>query len=120
MYKLKQSLWALFCSAINRKGALLTEYVNNVYWGRRYYGLDEAAKGYFNTTRGSLGPAQSFFLAERIATPNAISPRRIANLIERGPIKNSLEQDRATVLDVMSLYQQVYGCGGGLCPIPAK
>jgi len=120
MYKVRQSLWALSCSDVNRKSALLSEYVNTVYWGRSYHGLDQAAKGYFNATRSSLDAAQSFFLAERIAAPNAISPQRILNLIERGPVRNSLEQGRATVFDVAVLYRRVYGRGGSIWSILGK
>ena len=119
-YKFKQSLWALSSSVVSRKSDLLNEYVDTVYWGRSYYGLDQAAEGYFGATRGSLNAAQSFLLAERIAAPNAVCPRRILNLMERGSVRNSLELGQATIFEVAALYQRVYGRGGSLWAIRAR
>ena len=119
-YKIRQSLWALSCSTMSCKGFLLDQYVGAVYWGRSYYGIDQAAKGYFSTTRSSLDAAQSFFLAERIAMPNSVSPQRISNLIGRRPIRNSLKENNIGIADVAALYQKIYGCGGEAWAILGK
>jgi membrane peptidoglycan carboxypeptidase len=108
-YKLKQALWAFGYYAANSRSSLLTEYVDSVYWGRSYYGLDAAARGYFSSSRTSLTPAQSFFLAERIAMPNAVSPFRLVNLMNRSPVRANLLRHGATTQEVMSLYHNIYG-----------
>jgi penicillin-binding protein 1A len=120
LLKLKQSAWASLYSATNSKAVVLQEYVNTVYWGRSYYGLDRAAEGYFRVTRSTLSISQSFFLAERIAAPNRLSIRRISNLLGRTPIQESLACNGATTADVIALYKQIYGCGGEIWPVPAK
>jgi membrane peptidoglycan carboxypeptidase len=111
-YKLRQIAWALGQSAVRGKAAILKEYVETVYWGRSYHGLDRAIEGYFRGTRTSLSVAQSFFLAERIAAPNRISVKRISNLLKRVPIKINLMRNGASAGDVARIYEQVYGCGG--------
>lgn len=108
-YKLRQAAWAVRCWSTGSRGSLLAEYVSSLYWGRSYYGIDKAAKGYFGGTRESLTPAQSFFLAERIATPNAVSISRITNLIGRNAIRKSLLHEGASIRDVIDLYGKVYG-----------
>jgi len=108
-YKLRQAVWAVWCWSSGPRGRLLAEYVNSLYWGRSYYGLDRAAEGYFGRTRCSLTPAQSFFLAERIATPNAVSVSRITNLIRRTAIRKSLLQRDTSIQEVIHLYEKVYG-----------
>jgi len=114
-YKTKQILWSIFHSALNKKRDILKEYVATVYWGRSYYGLDDAAQGYFNQARQSLSVAQSFFLAERLAAPNRISVGRISNLLNRTPIAVSLDTYGATTREVLRLYEYVYGSRGDIC-----
>jgi membrane peptidoglycan carboxypeptidase len=112
VYKLKQAAYSLYLACGMSKAAILREYIETVYWGRSYQGLDSAAAGYFGGTRDSLSVCQSFFLAERLAMPNRLSTARIANLLSRTPIKANLERNGATRQDVVRLYEQVYGCGG--------
>jgi len=119
-YKLGQSLWALGQSVFGNRASLLREYVETVYWGRSYYGLDRAVEGYFGKSRALLSVAQSFFLAERIAAPNRVSRRRISNLLDRMPIKTSIARNGATIQDVRKVYEQVYGRGGETWQIPAR
>ena len=111
-YKVKQVAWALCASVAKSKAMILNEYVSTVYWGRSYHGLDKAARGYFNSTRTSLTIAQSFFLAERLAAPNRVSIQRISNLLEREPIRQLLSRNGANLLDIVNLYETIYGCGG--------
>src|SRR5260370_5740586 len=111
-YKLKQAGWALCASVAMSKAAILNEYLSTVYWGRSYHGLDKAARGYFNSTRTSLTIAQSFFLAERLAAPNRVSIQRISNLLGLDSIRQALSRNGAKLLDIVQLYQTIYGCGG--------
>lgn len=110
--KLRQAGWAMLFGMTNSKATLLTEYVDTVYLGKSYYGLDRAAMGYFSKTRSSLSCSQSFFLAERIANPNRVSPRRIANLLERKAILTILARHGESVADVVDTYDEIYGRGG--------
>jgi penicillin-binding protein 1A len=112
-YKVTQSVWALCESAVRSRDSILREYVETVYWGRSYHGLDRAAAGYFSTDRTSLSVGQSFFLAERIAAPNRVSVKRISNLLERASIRMNIARNGATIAEVLKVYQQVYGNGGG-------
>ena len=120
MYKVRQIAWALGELAIRSRASILKEYVETVYWGRNYHGLDSAVEGYFGGSRTSLSVAQSFFLAERIAAPNRISAKRISNLLRRVPIKMNLARNGATVEDVSRLYDRVYGNGGEVWQIQAR
>ena len=119
-YKLIQITRALGESALRNKVSLLTEYIETVYWGRSYFGLDRATEGYFGGNRTSLSVAQSFFLAERIAAPNRVSTRRIANLLRRVAIKMNIERNGATIEEVAKVYQQVYGNGGSVWQLLEK
>ena len=119
-YKLKQIGWALCASAAMDRVSILNEYLSTIYWGRSYHGLDEAANGYFNTKRGFLSVAQSFFLAERLASPNRVSVRRILNLLQRLPIKSALSQNGVHLFDIVKLYEDIYGCGGEMWQLREK
>jgi penicillin-binding protein 1A len=111
-YKVRQSAWSLFVSTFTPRVSLLREYLDTVYWGRSYRGLDCAATGYFNETRHALSVVQSFFLAERIAAPNRISVRRISNLLKRVPITTCLHRGSVEIKDVIKTYEEIFHCGG--------
>ncbi len=119
-YKIRQIAHSLYLSAVNSKAVILREYIDTVYWGRSYRGLDKAVSGYFSTSRASLSVCQSFFLAERIAMPNRVSVHRISNLLTRTPIRLNLKRNGATTRDVVKLYEEIYGCGGEVCQLLAK
>ena len=119
-YKFRQSAWAISCSAKLSKVRILTEYVAYVYFGRSYFGLNKAAKGYFCVSPYELSVEQSFFLAERIAAPNLISPRRIANLLSRHAVIKTLERYKVEPNDVVNFYENRYGCGVEICHLLEK
>jgi membrane peptidoglycan carboxypeptidase len=114
-YKAKQIPWSFVHSVLNRKRDILKEYLNTIYWGRSYFGIDHAARGYFNGTRQSLSVEQSFFLAERLAAPNRASAGRISRLLMRSPIKATLGSNGSSAGQVLSVYRYVYGSRGDLC-----
>ena len=119
-HKVCQAGWALIHSILASRTSILVEYVENVYWGRSYTGIDRAAQGYFETTRGNLSLAQSFFLAERIASPNRISAKRIATLLSRWAISANLRRGGVPIREVIQVYNSVYGCGGELWQMLGK
>jgi membrane peptidoglycan carboxypeptidase len=112
--KIKQSSWSLRQSAFTPKVLLLREYIDTVYWGKSLYGIDDAALAYFQTRRDSLSVAQSFFLAERIATPNRFSIIRVSNLINRRAIRETLRRRGTSAKDIASLYRPFCSCGGDM------
>ena len=118
--KIDQSAWALMHSLNTPKVSILREYVETVYWGRSYRGLDSAARGYLNAFREHLSPEQSFFLAERIATPNRVSVARISNLLQRSAISRKIRSGGVQLSGIVRIYDQVYGCGGELWQTLAK
>jgi membrane peptidoglycan carboxypeptidase len=111
-YKIAQAIWATHQELRTSKIKILDRYISSVYWGRSYYGLDSAAQGYFCASRSTLTPAQSFFLAERIANPNRFLPRRISNLLGRDVIAATLLENGTSVTEVAEIYAQIFGTRG--------
>jgi membrane carboxypeptidase/penicillin-binding protein len=120
VYKLKQACWSIYLSVSSNKAAILSEYVDSVYWGRSFYGLDRAAYGYFKKTRDTLSVAESFFLAERLANPNRVSGQRILNLVTRDPIRSKLVRHNLELKDIIEIYEQICGTGGEICRLLAR
>ena len=112
--KVEQSIWSIYQSLLTPKEVLLRQYIDTVYWGKSLYGLDAAARAYFQTGRNALSVAQSFFLAERIAMPNGLSLRRVSNLVNRRAIRDSLRRRSTSEEDVALLYRAVGNFGGAM------
>lgn len=106
--KSHQCLCGVWYSIRHSKMAILREYLDSVYLGRSYYGIDRAAAGYFSAQRESLSVIQSFLLAERIASPNRVSLVRISNLLCREPIINSIHRRGAGIREIADLYQRIF------------
>ncbi|MCL4440603.1 MAG: transglycosylase domain-containing protein, partial [Firmicutes bacterium] len=56
------------------KNQILEMYLNSVYLGEGSFGVEEAAKTYFNIPAKNLDLAQSSFLAALLPAPSALSP----------------------------------------------
>lgn len=119
-YKLRQSAWAISNTTKLSRVRILTEYIADVYFGRSLYGLVNATKGYFDKSPSEITVAQAFFLSERIAAPNRISPQRIANLLSRRAIVKALKKYQANVDNVINLYDNLHGCGAEICRLLEK
>jgi hypothetical protein len=113
--KVRQAAWALCKDVYTSKYEVLSEYLNIVYWGRSYYGLDAAVSGYFNSIREHLTVAQSFFLAERLARPNTVAIRRIIALLARPSISSLFFHNESAVVELIAIYNKHFQCGGELC-----
>lgn len=100
--RLRRSLAAMLSVANSTKVGLLCEYLETVYFGRDAYGATDAARMYFSKPATALTRAESFFLAERIALPNAVRRGRIRNLLFRDAI-------RALLWPSLARLPQVYG-----------
>jgi transglycosylase-like protein len=111
--KLYQAFWALRENARRSKLAVLREYLEIVYWGRDYHGLDQAAEGYCRTERQGLTPAQGFFLAERLASPNRVYLARLREQLRRDGL-GQFFTGQAAQAELVALYDQHFGCGRAL------
>lgn len=56
------------------KDQILEMYLNSVYFGENAFGVEDAAKAYFNTTADKLDIAQSAMLVGVLPAPSAYSP----------------------------------------------
>jgi 1A family penicillin-binding protein len=56
------------------KDQILDMYLNSVYYGENSFGIEDAAKTYFNTTPDKLDLAQSAMLVGVLPAPSAYSP----------------------------------------------
>jgi membrane peptidoglycan carboxypeptidase len=109
--KLAQSVWAIRATLVSPKPIILRNYLSNVYFGRSFYGLRQASTGYFGRAPQDLGVADSFFLAERIASPNVVSLRRIGMLVARRPIMALLRAEPSVMREMRAHYERHFGCG---------
>lgn len=74
--KIREAIVAVQFTFEFEKEAILEEYLNTVYYGNRAYGIDAAARSYFNTSPGELTLAQASLLAGLPQAPSAYDPTR--------------------------------------------
>jgi penicillin-binding protein 1C len=72
--KARESLIALQLEAHGSKDSILEAYLNTVYYGRGAYGIEAAARVYFDTSAGNLDLAQAAMLAGLPQQPSAYDP----------------------------------------------
>jgi penicillin-binding protein 1A len=58
------------------KHEILEMYLNQIYLGEGYYGVEAAAQGYFGKTTAQLNTAEAAMLAALPRAPNAYNPRQ--------------------------------------------
>lgn len=58
------------------KEKILEAYLNRVYFGSGFYGIESAAQGYFGLPAEKLNLAQCALLASVLKSPNKLSPKR--------------------------------------------
>lgn len=75
--KVEEAILASEMEHYYSKEEILTMYLNTVYYGHNYYGIYEAAHGYFGTSPSRLTLGQSALLA---ALPNAVLFRSLYEL----------------------------------------
>jgi membrane peptidoglycan carboxypeptidase len=111
--KLSQAIWSVRKEWRETKADILKEYLSSVHWGRGYYGLDAAAAGYFRSSRSSLSVAESFFLTERLASPNVKLEGRVSTLLARPAVQAVMRADEKAVNEVVEMYDSIpLGAGG--------
>lgn len=82
--KASELLYAVALEERFTKDELLEQYLNQVYFGSRAYGIAAAAEEYFHTKPYDLRPDQSALLASLIRAPNSTDPRRRPRQARRG------------------------------------
>jgi len=81
------------------KNQILEFYLNNIYFGNGYYGIQAASKGYFNTTVDKLDLSQIAFLCAIPNSPSYYNPvSHMDHTITRRNLilKNMLGDDKIT------------------------
>jgi monofunctional biosynthetic peptidoglycan transglycosylase len=82
--KLRELIIARRLEAELKKSRILELYLNVIEWGDGIYGAEGAARSYFQTSAGALGPSESALLAAAIINPRLLNPGRpSARLIRR-------------------------------------
>ncbi len=85
--KVKEAFLSLKVQQEKSKVAILEGYLNTIYFGRGAYGVQAAAKAYFNKPAKKLTVPESAMLSAVINSPNYLSPDRGAEgraaLLER-------------------------------------
>ncbi|AFZ03988.1 transglycosylase domain-containing protein [Calothrix sp. PCC 6303] len=90
--KIAEAVLAIRLEQILTKDQVLEMYLNQVYWGHNNYGVQTAARSYFNKSADNLTLAESAMMASLIQAPEEYSP--FANM------KKAKEQQKI-VLDRM-------------------
>ena len=72
--KVKEAILALKIAQTQSKSTVLCNYLNTIYFGRDAYGIQAAAKAYFNKDAKNLTVGESALLAGIIPAPNAWAP----------------------------------------------
>jgi penicillin-binding protein 1A len=74
--KIKEAALAAQLERKFSKRQILEAYLNRVYFGAGYYGVETASKGYFHRRAGEVSLAQAATLAAVIREPETANPRR--------------------------------------------
>jgi 1A family penicillin-binding protein len=72
--KLREAMIALRLEERYSKTQLLQEYLNTVYFGEGFYGVEAASRGYFGKPASALEPAEAALLAALVRSPSKDSP----------------------------------------------
>ena len=72
--KVREAALAVKLEQNYTKDQILEFYLNSIYWGRGAYGIEAAAKAYFDKPAHKLSRSQAAMLAGVIAAPSAYDP----------------------------------------------
>lgn len=72
--KLEEAVLAMELERVFDKGEIMEMYLNYIYFGGGYYGIESASLGYFGIHAGELTTAQSALLAGILKSPSAYAP----------------------------------------------
>ena len=74
--KVDEAILAVQLERLYGKDQILEMYLNTVYFGAGYYGLETAARGYFGVSASELSLDQAALLAGVLKSPARFSPQR--------------------------------------------
>jgi len=80
--KIKEAVVALRLEKVYSKDQILEMYLNTIYMGHGAYGIDSAAKNYYNKHASDLTISESAILAGLVAAPERYSPLRNKDMSE--------------------------------------
>ena len=117
-YKAKEALLALKLETKVSKQEILSQYLNEAYFGHQAYGIQAAAHIYFEKNAGELSLAETAFLVGLIQSPSRYNPyknfeaakERQRRVIDTFPINEKEKQD---------LYKEPIVLGSGKIEIKA-
>ncbi len=104
--KMREIVLAVKLDRKYSKDQILEFYLNTIYFGRRAYGIEAAAKAYYNTTAANLTAGQSAVIAGLIRSPNYLDPAKnpvpaanrwhdvVTTMVAKGWAPASLEQEK--------------------------
>lgn len=72
--KAKEALLAFKLETVVSKDKILEDYLNTIYFGRGAYGIDAAARAYFEVPAKDLTLSQAAVLASIIKSPSGLAP----------------------------------------------
>ncbi len=92
--KIREALLARQLEQQLSKDEILELYLNNIYFGRGRYGIEEAARDDFGKSARDIDIAQAAIIAGRIANPRDYSPRANMNaaLVRRAYVLGQMRQ----------------------------
>jgi len=74
--KIRELIIARRLEAELKKARILELYLNVIEWGDGIYGAEAAARSYFQTSAGALGPSEAALMAAAIINPRIYNPAR--------------------------------------------
>ena len=99
--KLREAMLALRLEQRYSKEQLLQEYLNTVYFGEGFYGVEAASRGYFAKPASDLVPAEAALLAALIRAPSRDNPSvSIERATSRRALVLRLMQEQGLITDV--------------------
>ena len=81
--KLREFIIARRLEAELKKSRILELYLNVIEWGDGVYGVESAARAYFQKSAAELGPSEAALLAAAIVNPRLLNPARPARWLIR-------------------------------------
>ena len=72
--KIREILLAAQIEQRYTKSQILEEYLNTVYFGDGYYGVEAASRGYFGKAAADLQPHEAALLAALVRSPSTDAP----------------------------------------------
>jgi 1A family penicillin-binding protein len=98
--KIREAVLAARLEERYSKSEILGAYLNTVYFGDGYYGVEAASRGYFGKSASALEPHEAALLAALVRSPSGYSPARVpARALARRNLVLRLMRDALKLTD---------------------